>query len=83
MKYSHKLIFELTTDAAKDRNFVLQLVSGEESQKILVRVPSFEERSYHLRRRLRIISREISSLLDIKESCDEQASKGAKRSVFT
>jgi hypothetical protein len=37
---------------------------------INIRVPSFEERTLYLRRRLNQVTKEMQSLLDIKSECD-------------
>ena len=46
---------------------------------IPVTVPSFEDRTHFLRRRLAAVDKELVSMQDIKNSCDTDAHRGAKR----
>ncbi|KAG8952065.1 hypothetical protein FRC03_012284 [Tulasnella sp. 419] len=46
---------------------------------IPVAVPSFEERTRFLRRRLEAVRRELRGMQDLKDLCDREARKGAKR----
>lgn len=46
---------------------------------IYVGVPSFKDRTYYLRMRLRKKSKEIAHMADIKKDCDEIAHRAAKR----
>ncbi|KAK9898716.1 hypothetical protein P389DRAFT_37697 [Cystobasidium minutum MCA 4210] len=52
---------------------------GEPLRTIKIRVPSFEERTLFMRRRLVEVTKEMQSLLDIKSECDRLALQGARR----
>lgn len=73
------VVFLLTTcaDAAKDKAFVISL--GRSGHDIEVHVPSFKERTDHLRKRLRGVSKEIQNLEGIREQCDQVATGSAKK----
>ena len=47
--------------------------------RIRITVPSFEERTYYLRMRLRRISDRISKIAEIKHECDKLAHRGGQR----
>jgi hypothetical protein len=64
-------------DAARARHFALHIEGYPEP--ILVDVPSFQDRTYYLRMRLRQKSKEIEGYADIKKECDDIAEHGAKR----
>ena len=49
------------------------------SPPIVVGVPSFDERTFYLRMRLRKIGRRISTMADVKKDCDKIAQRTAKR----
>ncbi|KAF2674072.1 hypothetical protein BT63DRAFT_435242 [Microthyrium microscopicum] len=70
-------IGDFIRDAARAKNFALDIEGNPNS--ILVGVPSFSDRTYYLRMRLRQKSMEIVRLADIKHECDQIAHKGAKR----
>lgn len=78
---------DFVQEAAKDRQFVIAIrqplsnndTKDDEAKLIKVRVPSFEERTLYLRRRLVEVTKEMQSLLDIKSECDALALKGARR----
>lgn len=69
---------DFVQEAAKDRQFVIAIrqplsnndTKDDEAKLIKVRVPSFEERTLYLRRRLVEVTKEMQSLLDIKSECD-------------
>lgn len=73
-------IGDFIRDAARAEEFI---VSIEESPAglghIRVTVPSFDERTYFLRMRLRKISRRIQSIAKTKHECDVVAHRGAQR----
>lgn len=66
-------------DAARAKEFAVDIEGAPES--ILVGVPSFNDRTFYLRMRLRKTSRRILQLADIKQECDRLARKGAQRVV--
>lgn len=70
-------IGDFIRDAARGQEFAVEIESAPND--IRVGVPSFSERTYYLRQRLRKRSGEIASLAEIKKECDELAHKGAKR----
>ncbi|KAJ5923484.1 hypothetical protein N7454_008729 [Penicillium verhagenii] len=67
-------------DAARTREFIVS-IEGVPSGKgqIRVTVPSFNERTYFLRMRMRKLSRRIQKIAEIKHECDELAQRGAQR----
>jgi hypothetical protein len=67
-------------DAARAREFIVTIEGAPAGLgQIRVAVPSFNERTYYLRMRLRKLSRRIQSLAEIKERCDALAHRGAQR----
>ncbi|KAI9712653.1 MAG: hypothetical protein M1820_001274 [Bogoriella megaspora] len=64
-------------DAARGKEFAVEIENAP--REIFVGVPSFLDRTYYLRTRLRKKSREIASLAGIKRECDEVAHQGAQR----
>ncbi|GAO14710.1 hypothetical protein UVI_02028760 [Ustilaginoidea virens] len=68
-------IGDFIRDAARGREFTVSIEGhGEE---LRVAVPSFKDRTYYSRMRLRRMSREIDQMARIKRECDELAHKGA------
>lgn len=70
-------IGDFIRDAARGKEFSVDIEGAPEP--IYVAVPSFSDRTYYLRMRLRKTSKEIASLADIKTECDKLAHKGAQR----
>lgn len=70
-------IGDFIRDAARGKEFSID-VEGAPSP-IYVAVPSFKDRTYYLRLRLRKTSNHISQLAGIKEDCDKLAHRGAQR----
>ena len=70
-------IGDFIRDAARARFFAVEIEGAP--HPILVGAPSFRDRTYYLRMRLRQRSREIAQLADVKRECDEIAERGAKR----
>ena len=67
-------------DAARARQFIVTIEGAPEGLgQIRVTVPSFNERTYFLRLRLRKLSRRIQGIADIKHKCDTLAHRGAQR----
>jgi hypothetical protein len=64
-------------DAARGREFAIE-VEGYHFE-MRVGVPSFNDRTYYMRYRLRKMSREIDQLAGIKRECDLLAHRGAHR----
>lgn len=64
-------------DAARGREFAIE-VEGY-NLEMRVGVPSFNDRTYYLRLRLRRMSRQIDQLAKIKKECDELAHQTAHR----
>lgn len=64
-------------DAARGREFAIE-VEGY-NLEMRVSVPSFNDRTYYLRMRLRRMSRQIDHLAGIKRECDELAHRSAHR----
>lgn len=69
-------IGDFIRDAARGQDFAIEIEGAPE--EIRVGVPSFNERTYYLRMRLRKTSKKISQMADIKKECDELAHKAAK-----
>ena len=70
-------IGDFIRDAARGKEFAVDIEGAPEA--IYVGVPSFEDRTYYLRMRLRKTARKISQMADVKKECDELAQQGAKR----
>jgi calcium uniporter protein, mitochondrial len=66
-------IGDFIRDAARTGHFALEIEGS--AKPILVAVPSFKDRTFYLRMRLRQRGREISRLADAKRECDEIAEK--------
>lgn len=67
-------------DAARAQEFVITIEGAPSGLgQIRVTVPSFDERTYFLRMRLRKLSRRIQGIAEIKHKCDALAHRGAQR----
>ncbi|KAJ5643222.1 uncharacterized protein N7484_005729 [Penicillium longicatenatum] len=67
-------------DAARTREFIVSIEGAPSGLgEIRVAVPSFDERTYFLRMRLRKLSRRIQKIAEVKHMCDELAQRGAQR----
>jgi len=67
-------------DAARAREFIVTIEGSPEGLgQIRVAVPSFNERTYFLRLRLRKLSRRIQGIAEVKHKCDTLAHRGAQR----
>lgn len=64
-------------DAARGKEFLVEIEGAAE--EIRVAVPSFNDRTYYLRTRLRKTSSEILKMAEVKRECDIAAHKGAQR----
>ncbi|KXT17613.1 hypothetical protein AC579_10143 [Pseudocercospora musae] len=69
-------IGDFIRDAARGKEFAVDIEGAPEA--IYVAVPSFNDRTYYLRMRLRKTSARISSMAQLKSECDELAHRGAK-----
>ncbi|GKZ30730.1 hypothetical protein AbraIFM66950_010073 [Aspergillus brasiliensis] len=73
-------IGDFIRDAARAREFIVSVEGAPAGvHQIRVAVPSFDERTYFLRMRLRKISGRIKSIAEIKHECDALAQRGAQR----
>jgi hypothetical protein len=70
-------IGDFIRDAARGQEFAVEIEGAPED--IRVGVPSFNDRTFYLRMRLRKISKGIAGLADLKKECDHLAHKGAQR----
>jgi hypothetical protein len=64
-------------DAARGQEFAIQIEGAPE--EIRVGVPSFNDRTYYLRMRLRKTSGKIADMADVKKECDRLAHLAAQR----
>lgn len=70
-------IGDFIRDAARGKEFSVDIEGA--SAPVYVAVPSFSDRTYYLRMRLRKTARQISTLADIKMDCDKLAHQSAQR----
>lgn len=70
-------IGDFIRDAARGQEFAIEIEGAPE--EIRVGVPSFNDRTYYLRMRLRKTAKHISEMADIKEKCDKLAHKAAQQ----
>jgi hypothetical protein len=68
-------IGDFIRDAARGREFSVTIEGHDEELRIAV--PSFKDRTYYMRMRLRQMSREIDQMAHVKRECDLLAHKGA------
>ncbi|KAJ5090260.1 hypothetical protein N7532_008944 [Penicillium argentinense] len=67
-------------DAARTGEFIVTIEGAPAGLgQIRVTVPSFNERTYFLRLRMRKLSRRIQGIAEIKNKCDALAHRGAQR----
>lgn len=69
-------IGDFIRDAARGKEFAVVIEGAPEP--IYVGVPSFSDRTFYLRMRLRKIAKRISTMADVKEDCDRLAHRSAK-----
>ncbi|KAF1950907.1 hypothetical protein CC80DRAFT_481916 [Byssothecium circinans] len=67
-------------DAARGQEFAVEIEGAPDD--IRVGVPSFNDRTYYLRMRLRKTAKKISEMADLKKECDLLARKAAQRVAF-
>ncbi len=70
-------IGDFIRDAARGTEFAVDIEGAEQS--IYVGVPSFQDRTFYLRMRLRKTAKQILAMADVKRECDTLARKGAQR----
>ncbi|KAF2493282.1 hypothetical protein BU16DRAFT_551205 [Lophium mytilinum] len=70
-------IGDFIRDAARGQEFAVEIEGAPND--IRVGVPSFNDRTYYLRMRLRNTSGKISKMADVKKECDAIAHRGAQR----
>ena len=70
-------IGDFIRDAARGKEFAVEIEGA--LQEIRIGVPSFNDRTYYLRTRLRKASGQILEMTKIKSECDMAAHKGAQR----
>lgn len=74
-------IGDFIRDAARAKEFEVDIEGAD--NLIRVAVPSFNDRTYYLRMRLRKTSKQIKNFAGIKKECDLAAHKGAQRIAMT
>ena len=70
-------IGDFIRDAARAKEFEVEIEGTGEAVKIAV--PSFNDRTFYLRQRLRRTSKKLADMAVIKKECDEAAHRGAQR----
>ena len=70
-------IGDFIRDAARAKEFEVEIEGSEEPIK--VGVPSFNDRTFYLRQKLRRTSKQISDMAVIKKECDHAAHKAGQR----
>ena len=70
-------IGDFIRDAARAKEFEVE-IEGSPGE-IRIGVPSFNDRTYYLRHRLRKTSRQILGMTDVKHECDVAAHRGGQR----
>ncbi|KAH9903123.1 hypothetical protein C8Q73DRAFT_673069 [Cubamyces lactineus] len=75
-------VADFIRDAARTRQFTVCVTNPGEDEphtQIPVEVPSFEDRTRFLRRRLAIVEKELAHIEELKKECDAEAHRGARR----
>ncbi|KAI0767718.1 hypothetical protein C8Q74DRAFT_1282002 [Fomes fomentarius] len=75
-------VADFIRDAARTREFTVCITDQGEDEPhttIPVEVPSFEDRTRFLRRRLFTVEQELDRMEVLKRECDEEAHRGARR----
>ena len=73
-------IGDFIRDAARGKEFSVEIEGA--ARHIRVQVPSFQERTYYLRMRLRKTARKMITMAEVKQECDTIAQRGAQRVAF-
>lgn len=69
-------------DAARTREFTVCITDPGEDEPhttIPVEVPTFADRTRFLRRRLAVVEEELAQMEALKQACDDEAHRGARR----
>jgi hypothetical protein len=74
-------IGDFIRDAARAKEFEVDIEGHPDPIKVAV--PSFNDRTFYLRQRLRKVSREISDMAALKQECDRIAQRGGQRLAMT
>jgi hypothetical protein len=74
-------IGDFIRDAARGQEFAVEIEGAPTD--IRVGVPSFNDRTYYLRMRLKKASKAIGELVALKKECDDLAHRGAQRVAMT
>ena len=74
-------IGDFIRDAARAKEFEVEIEGNEEMIKIAV--PSFNDRTFYLRQRLRRTAKKLSDMASVKKECDEAAHRGAQRMALS
>jgi len=70
-------IGDFIRDAARGQEFAVEIEGAP--AEVRIGVPSFNDRTYYLRARLRSKSKAIASMADVKRECDDIAHQSAQR----
>ena len=70
-------IGDFVRDAARAKEFIVEIEGAED--EVRIGVPSFNDRTFYLRQRLRKRSRELAGMASVKKECDIAAHKAAQR----
>ena len=70
-------IGDFIRDAARAKEFEVEIEGSPEHIKIAV--PSFNDRTFYLRQRLRKVSTQIADMATVKKECDTEAHKSGQR----
>lgn len=74
---------DFVQEAARDTKFTIVMhENGGDPKALAVRVPTFKQRTQFLRARLKEVTQEMQSLVEIKTECDDLALTGAKRAAI-
>lgn len=72
-------IGDFIRDAARGKEFAIEIEGSAPEGGIRIGVPSFNDRTHYLRSRLRKTSTKIMQMAEVKRECDMAAHKGAQR----
>jgi calcium uniporter protein, mitochondrial len=70
-------IGDFVRDAARAKEFIVEIEGGP--REIRIGVPSFNDRTFYLRQRLRKTARQLADMAVVKKECDIEAHKGGQR----
>ena len=81
VRWSHATeVGDFIRDAARAGEFIMAIEGAPSGlDQVRITVPSFDERTYYLRMRLRRISERIAKVAKIKHECDKLAHRGGQR----